>query len=251
MCSEPDHPLTCRAGRGVIRPHKAIASLLALSCKEARYDACVEAVLPEFLCNWQCPDHSLDQEGNRLEKAVLDIVTTHPILSHESILDATVRHLMSTRLASSRFVAGAAAAQGEGDRIEPGPYPPTHGRQVTPCAIETWGSVSRVDPIPPCPRPAPGHRTWRPTWPNGLENSGLLSTALLPGLSLAPWCHVHTPRLRSQAIYFNSTDAAVSAARLLGHSHVSASHWVASTAPHPTPPVPVATSTNHRRRRAP
>jgi hypothetical protein len=75
-----------------------------------------------------------------MEQGILDVVASHSFDSTEFLLDATVRHPMSTNSArNAPIIPGAAAINGEHDKHVR--YPSSKGRCVTPCAIETWGRL--------------------------------------------------------------------------------------------------------------
>ena len=133
----------CKKGGCINRIHKAIAHLLAVFCREAGFDARLEMVIPEFVrtrAGYEKPVGLSSREYNQMEQGILDVVASHPFDSTEFLLDATVRHPMSSnsvRLAPT--IPGAAALHGEHDKLLR--YPASRGRCVTPCAIETWGRI--------------------------------------------------------------------------------------------------------------
>ncbi len=139
LCSDPDHPLMCKLGGSINRIHRAVAQLVALFCREVGLDTSIELVIPEFVRKARPPAHLSYHERIKFESAIMDVVATHPYLPTEFLVDATVRHPMSTRVPNACSEPGAAAAMGEADKHDR--YPPSRGRQVTPCAIESWGRI--------------------------------------------------------------------------------------------------------------
>ncbi len=139
LCSDPDHPLMCKLGGSINRIHRSIAQLLSLFCREVGLDTAIELVIPEFVRKAKPPAHLSYHERVKFESAIMDVVATHPYLATEFLIDATVRHPMSTRVPNSCSEPGAAASMGEADKHDR--YPLSRGRQVTPCAIESWGRI--------------------------------------------------------------------------------------------------------------
>jgi hypothetical protein len=156
LADDIDHPLMCKLGGAISRIHTAIAQLIALFCREVGWNTRLEVTVPEFIKpkppdgltpsekkKWReqlkAPSHLGTHETRKWEHAIMDVVATHPFLSDEFYIDATVRHPSAVAPLRAASEPGAAAVAGENDKHVR--YPPTRGKRVIPAAMETWGRL--------------------------------------------------------------------------------------------------------------
>ena len=135
-----DHAATCNVGPYVSSRHNSLNGVLAQAGRDAGYAALLEQVVPELGFRRRRRD------GREvLEEAVLDVeLFGHPS-APDRLLDGTVRHPAAAHILEAASRQPGAAAE-EGARCKEERYPPTAGKVVLPCAVETWGRIDvRLD----------------------------------------------------------------------------------------------------------
>ena len=117
-------------------------NILAQASRDAGYAALMEQAVPEFgLRKRQRNGREVDEE------AILDFELFGHAVAPDRLLDGTVRHPAASQVvARSATELGAAAS--EGAECKEKRYPPTAGKAVLPCAVETWGYAdARVEAL--------------------------------------------------------------------------------------------------------
>ena len=130
-----DHAVTCGMGGHLFTRHGGLNSILCQAGRDAGYLALMEQVVPDF-ARWK-----MDKDAvMRLEEARVDVeFFGHPV-APSRYLDGTIRHPASVSAVRSCSRAPGVAAQ-KGEKAKMKRYPPRNGKEVIPCAMETWGGI--------------------------------------------------------------------------------------------------------------
>ena len=118
------HPTVCRVGASRLRCHTAAAAVLTKHLKSTGAVVELEAAVPEL--------YHVDEEGVVHER-FMDLVVWWPGGSRRFLIDVTVRSPFAAGLSNPHLVPGAAAREGEKDKVR------HYGSTVLPFAIEQGG----------------------------------------------------------------------------------------------------------------
>jgi len=137
-----DHCVMCNIGPFISARHARFNGTLAQAGRDAGYAVLMEQVVPEF---------GLKRRGRSgretFEEAILDVEFFGHPTAPDKLLDGTIRHPAASHILDKAAVEVGAAA-GEGVRSKMERYPPSGGKIVVPCAVETWGFADeRLDEL--------------------------------------------------------------------------------------------------------